>query len=89
MWITSPLSSVCCTDVSWRSEDSWFVALLEGRLAEDEGRGDAILEAYSSVARYPICSSGVLTASREVPVVNFSFPSGHASFLETYRSRYR
>jgi hypothetical protein len=46
--------------------------LLVGRLAEDEGRGDAILEAYSSVARYPICSSGVLTASREVPVISLA-----------------
>lgn len=49
MWITSPLSSSSC-EASWRSPDSWLTALLVGRLAEDDGRGDAILEANSSVA---------------------------------------
>jgi hypothetical protein len=66
------------TAIWWINMDDVFFGftlvrlLLAKDIGGDLGLGDAMREAYSSLARKPICSSGVLTASLEVPVARIS-----------------
>ena len=79
MWITLSSASLSLVFVfescsagkfAWRRGDSTLGPLLPlievGR--PEAGLGDVILEAYSSLAMYPTCSSGVPIASLEVPI---------------------